>query len=183
MNRAGFLKSIFGAAVVAAMPKVVVEEIEKIPTEEITPTSSTVLEWHDVVTEFKIPNGNRLFLYNDKQLIAVSTHFAVEFTSPKTIDVNISPFDEFPSFKYLSDPPCWKVQVDQLHWFNDNKGIDYFSEKQDLQVVLSCDNLTVNGNAYITEYSTSINVKDNASIIDAIELTGYGIWYVNCNNR
>jgi hypothetical protein len=83
MDRKGFLQRIFGAAIVAAMPKVVVEQIEKtsptvngasvvvIQDGKIIPPEDTVVH-HQVGT-----TDNVLFIFDENKLIGQSQHFSL----------------------------------------------------------------------------------------------------------
>lgn len=163
MDRRSFFKNMFGAAVVAAMPKIVVDQIEKIPIEEITP---------QVITPQApkvIPNlGDRcLYLYDNDKLIAGSTQFNLEFHREF--------YHEFLDHTalHIKGPYEWKVSVEKLRWFDYKVGMNYFEENIPLHCVIHYDkNLVVSGDTYLTE--CRLTAPMDAEIQEDIVLTGTG---------
>ena len=95
MDRKGFLKRVFGAAVVAAMPKVVVNQIESLPA----PVEEKEPIFLDKVTEKPIiPNISEriLFIYDKEKLIGYSAQF---------------------DLSSKMDTMYYRIYVDDLEWY------------------------------------------------------------------
>jgi hypothetical protein len=170
MERRSFLKNIFGAAVVAAMPKIVVEQIEKAPPETLTPKIDPVNGVEPVFVKQKdYLKGNFIYLYDNDVVIAGSSMFA--FAMDRPIIHNFSFDDPEIAFSY-SAPMSWKIAVDKLLWFNHDKGMSYFTRYEPLQFVAVFNNARITGEALLVE--CSIGAPMFGQIEEDIVLQGTG---------
>ena len=118
MERRLFLKNIFGAAVIAAIPKVVIDQIEAIAPKDIIP-----------IEKNKPLLNNGLYIYDKNQLIAASTLFTVNsthhhFDTTSLDDLSYNGYRSFIPMQYDS-----KIYAEKLRWFNGLSGRDFFESK------------------------------------------------------
>lgn len=158
MDRKGFLKRVFGAAVVAAMPKVVVDQIENLPPpESIPPPEKDVLEYAKEQIESSAPDHPNcrcalspiMYLYNKNELIATSIMFNVELRH------NYQPVqfwyeENFDDIEYAQPASEWYVQVDRLD-FEKGKSKDDLVDNE-LNALFISNPYTFNGNVYLTAW-------------------------------
>lgn len=143
MDRRGFLKGIFGAAVVAAMPPIVVDQIEALP--EPTLISPVVNEVKPIFTRLEpiAPNG-LLYIYNDTELIGISRRFNLNMRQ-QYIDVT-----DFKGWKqYLKGSLNWDISASDMNWAGDPR--EYFAEITKLNCIILKDNIKIIGDIYITQ--------------------------------
>jgi hypothetical protein len=163
MDRRNFFKGMFGAAVVAFMPKIVVEQIEKVPINEITPVP--VLKKPKQVI-FHL--GEKcMYLYDDNQLIAGSTLFDLEFQRKVISLPTWEGYDQ-----YVMGESEWKIAVEQLRWFNSETGLRYFEESKPLKCVIHYKGTEYMGYVLITECRLSCGI--DTPIQEDVMLTGTG---------
>lgn len=172
MNRRNFFKGMFSIAVVATMPKIVVAQIEKIPIEEITPVP--VLEKPKYITYHL--GEQCMYLYDNDKLIAGSTLFMLEFKRELETIGSWNGYDQ-----YRMGQQEWKVVIDQIRWFNHERGIDYFVKNRPLQCVLYNKKTILKGNVYITE--CSLTCSETGTIQEDVVLIGTGALMVTTKNE
>lgn len=117
MERRNFLKGIFGAAVVAAMPKAVVDQIEDLS--EPPPVSTK--EWKDIEKTFThgtvdlgpipVTSENILFIYDKERLIGYSCDFSAEAHMDKT---DFNTLEGYLIYSYT--PPQYVITANSVHW-------------------------------------------------------------------
>lgn len=142
MERRTFLKNIFGAAVVAAMPAIVVKEIKKFaPPEVFTPTPDIIREWANKV----------LYIFDDNGLIGGTTQFSL-CLKPNFIEItsHASKWREFEK-----GPTEWHIDCSKMLWIDREKGMDYFYENKRFLIAFRNDNVKLFGEAYITNFTTT----------------------------
>jgi len=164
MDRRCFFKGIFGAAIVASIPKIVVEQIEQTPIEELTPVPKEAFE--QVVSYVK---GKCLYLYDNEKLIAGSTDFALELKRD-ILPVNINPIENYP--EYAPGKLQWNIVAYQLRWFNHKTGLHYFEEQKPLQCVISYQGIRYKGDVYVMECSLTQAMMNNIQEDVMLEGTG-----------
>jgi hypothetical protein len=169
MERRTFLKNILGAAIVATMPKIVVDQIEAIPPETITPVEPVKTE--DISDQFWTEFEKILYIYDNNKLVAASTVFYLEITRP-TIDMG-----EF----FLPGLWEWKIAAEKLRWFNGCSGINYFAESNKLNCLVLHKELKVQGEVFITE--CAVKIPDDSDIEEDIVFTGSGTLIVEANDN
>lgn len=177
MNRAGFLKRLFGAAVVAAMPKIVVEQIEALP--EPVPISPVVNGGTPVFTKLEpiAPNG-LLYIYDEKDgLIGMSRIFSLEF---KREFINLKDEDEgWPS--YFPGLRSWNISAEDIHWVRDSR--KYFAEFRKLNCILLKDDKKISGDIYITQLEFTSPMFEELSCRAEFEGSGALILEPNDSNN
>jgi hypothetical protein len=164
MDRRNFFKGMFGAAIVASMPKIVVEQIEETPIEELTPIPKEAFE--QVVSHVK---EKCLYLYDNEKLIAGSTDFALELRRD-ILPIDIDPIKNYP--EYTTGKLQWNIAAYQLRWFNHKTGLHYFRENEPLQCVISYQGIRYKGDVYVTECSLTQAMMDNIQEDVMLEGTG-----------
>jgi hypothetical protein len=133
MDRRGFLKNIFGAAVIAAMPKIVVEQIETLPEAPISPAINGVTP---IFTK-KVPVNGLFYIYDDKEekLIATSTNFNIRFEQ-----------------KYIKHVPgllSWDLSAENIQWIENPRQV--FEENRKLRYLILKNGNKISGDVYITQ--------------------------------
>lgn len=145
MDRRGFLKGIFGAAVVAAMPPLVVRQIEALP--EPVPISPAVNGATPVFTKLEpiAPDG-LLYIYDEKDgLIAMSRKFNLN-VHKQFIEIN----PDYGGWKqHISGPISWNISTEDINWVGDPR--EYFTKFRKLNCILLKDDKKISGDIYITQ--------------------------------
>jgi len=168
MDRRNFFKGMFGAAVIATMPKIVVKQIEELPPEEITPvTPAPVIPTPEPIKTKGIFSGNCLYLYDDAGLIAASTLFRLEFSRSWQEQDSFSGWKE-----YTQGPMEWRISAEKLRWINGQAGMDYLVGMKPLKCLIHHDNLKIQGEVYLTECTLTAPCDD--IIEEDIVLAGVG---------
>lgn len=182
MDRKGFLKRVFGAAVVAAMPKVVVDQIENLPPpESIPPPEKDVLEYaKEQIAPYKsnlkpiAPNGI-LYIYDEETaiLLASCLDFNLEFYQD-WVDSGIFANDYFPGLK------SWIIRSYNIRW---RKSIEeYFADEKKLRCLIFKDNIKISGSLIITQLDSFDPLDEEMSYGACFEGIGELIVEVNENN-
>jgi len=187
MERRNFLKGMFGAAVVAAMPIAVVNRIESQNVEPHSSTDTTPINtiWCDA-------SDNILLIYDEKRLIGFSNLFTLDFQSPSLIDISSlssevwkgarkKPTKKHPKGKkiYESDygsPEYWKaskswsLNASMMNW--DVSPMEYMEGHKMLNCLIKHDNMKIVGSMYITSHTLSIPMDDQISGIATFDGSG-----------
>lgn len=156
MRRRDFLKGIFGAAAVAAVPAVVLKQIDSLPEESISQPLSEIdavgkiytgpIEHIISITPEEI---EVLYIYDEReeQLIAASTNFRVD------MDISYSTFkyedNMFETPHHVANPPSWSVSAKDIQWKVDPTQV--FDEEKVLKCLMAKDNIKYCGDVYLTE--------------------------------
>lgn len=140
MERRDFLKGIFGASVVAAMPKVVVDQIEQLPTNVISPSNKKTKDIDSYT------GSNVLFIYNKDTLIGVSTHFSIIIRNDK---VSIP-------FKILQVQKSAEIEAFNIYW-EDIIDLHDILMSNDLSFLVKNDNIKMTGNVVVSEIGIMSN--------------------------
>ena len=156
MRRRDFLKGVFGAAAVAAVPPIVLKQIDELPPPEYVPNH---LVEDDVVgmcyTGPIKSEGSILYIYDDNQLVGSSSIFNLNF---HRIEDDNAPVDYFPGI------PSWNVRAYQMQWLLDP--VELFDRPSTkLQCLMIKDDVKFSGSIYLTQL-------DSTSPLD--EKTTYG---------
>lgn len=170
MNRAGFLKRLFGAAVVAAMPPIVVRQIESLP--EPAPPKKDVLEYvEEQIAPYRhlkpiAPDG-LLYIYDYMDgLIGISRKFLLQFKQiPILMDYDV---DLIPT--YHKGLRSWNIITEDINWVvNPEK---YFMGNRKLNCILLKDDKKISGNIYISKLEFISPLFDELSTYAEFEGTG-----------
>lgn len=153
MRRRDFLKGVFGAATIAAVPAVVLKQIDSLSEEPIPHPLPKVdkigkiytgpIEYSISITPEEI---DVLYIYDEKeqQLIAASTNFRVDMFC-KAIRLDSS--DDEPQF--VNAPSSWSVSAEDIQWKVDPTQV--FDEGKVLKCLMAKDNVKYCGDVYLTE--------------------------------
>lgn len=147
MDRKGFLKRVFGAAVVAAMPKVVVEQIESLPEPiSVPPPEKDVIEYAKEQVDLALSESERvLFIYdtqNDK-LVAYSYDFNIE--AKRTVIP-----DEYRR--------SYEVRANKIFFTNTDNPDEYITEPDILRFVMKHNDIEVFGKMALTQLTKAIPI-------------------------
>ena len=158
MDRREFFKGMFGVAIVAAIPKQVMDQmVETIPEHEIGGVVS-------------YQGKQRMFLYDDNKLIANSSEFNL-ILRRNLIDVS-DLYYGVPMYPELREGlPQWGVSA-RIYWDNHKEGLYYFIENKPLQCVIYDRGLIIKGNVYMTECQLTAGLEDYAWEDVVLEGTG-----------
>jgi len=147
MERRTFLKNIFGAAVVAAMPPILVRQIEELPPEKIAPLP-------DPVTLRKVIHGNCMYIHDGENLLAASRKFNLVFENhlvPIGYDMG------YP--EYIQGLREWKVWGEDVMWLNGDSGMNHIIDNKPLYCLIYHDGLRIVGQGYITECQMTASME------------------------
>lgn len=147
MDRKGFLKRVFGAAVVAAMPKVVVDQIESLPEPiSVPPPEKDVIEYAKEQVDLALSESERvLFIYdtqNDK-LVAYSYDFNIE--AKRTVIP-----DEYRR--------SYEVRANKIFFTNTDNPDEYITEPDILRFVMKHNDIEVFGKMALTQLTKAIPI-------------------------
>ena len=117
MRRRDFLKGIFGAAAIAAVPTIVLKQIDDLPPEPDEKVAETILADTNIPAGKKTPTKGILYVWDKdtNQLVAGCTDFS--------LNIHMNPIDVtqwgdmFPQF--IAGPVSWDVQADNMQWLVD----------------------------------------------------------------
>jgi hypothetical protein len=125
MDRRKFLQNMFGAAVITAMPKIVVDQIISLP--EPIPISPAVNGVTPILTKRIImpPNG-LLYIWDDERniLIGASDRFSLDL---KQDVINIG-FDDLQYPQFIRGQRSWNISASNIQWVNNPE--ELFEEKR-----------------------------------------------------
>lgn len=170
MRRRDFFKGLFGAAVVAAIPTRVMEQIEKVPIETNTPSPDPISTKHHSPSHKKIDNF--LYLYDKEELVGASGLFHMNITQKYNPIPYLDDKIGEEMIEYLPGLKEWKIFVEQMRWVNQNKGMEYFRRDEPLQCLIHYnESLMFNGDVIITECSF---IAGGIILQEDIVLTGSG---------
>lgn len=162
MDRKQFLQNIFGAAVVAAMPKIVVAQINAIAPRDIIPLKKSE----------PIP-ANGLYIYDKNQLIAASTLFTVN-SERQSFNTNLY-------LPIISPRYDCKICVEKLRWFNGLSGRDLIESNEPLKCLMYCGDVKIEGNVLLTECALTFDMEHE--IEEDVTLTVIGNIIIDTNER
>jgi hypothetical protein len=168
MDRKDFLKSMFGAAVVATMPQVVVRQIENIPlSEEVKPQPEVIKPTPVKSISKPITSENVLFIYDNEKLIGYSTEFDVT-TEVKTMNFYVDSLIGY--YTQVPIPPKYTLSANHIHWVVNPK--DLFASKQTLDCLIRHDKLTIKAQMYISSLQVSFGMFEQGEYSSEFEITG-----------
>jgi len=152
MRRRDFLKGIFGAAAVAAVPAVVLKQIDALPEEPIPPVDAIGKTYTGPIEHtIKVdPESiDVLYIYDEKeqQLIAASTDFRVDMQCRYYPDEEHSRFTGQP--EYRKAPPSWSVSAHNIVWKVDP--VQVFNKGNVLKCLMAKDNIKFCGEVFLAE--------------------------------
>ena len=154
MRRRDFLKGIFGAAALAAVPTIVLKQIDAISQEpEYVPKH--LIEDDIVGTTIKRPiPENGLFYIWDKdreELVGACTDFSLNMNA-NFIDVT-SIDDDYR--KYMRGVPSWNIEANNVQWLVDPEEL-FKREPKALLCLMAKDDMKFSGDIYLTQISLTI---------------------------
>lgn len=149
MDRRGFLKNIFGAAVVAAIPKIVLKQIDDLPKHPITSPVNGIepIFIKEIPTH---PNG-LLYIWDDEKnaLIGASKNFSLNFRQGY---VDVSIISDGCYAQYLPGPKSWDISASNIQWVGNAK--ESFEQSKKLRCLIAKDDIRINGEIYITQLAS-----------------------------
>lgn len=150
MRRRDFLKGIFGAAAVAAVPAVVLKQIDSLPEEPLAELNPPLEDEIKIIEPEPLRSrpiiDGVLYIYDEReeQLIAASTNFRVDmFCNP----IRLDSLDDEPQF--VNAPSSWSVSAEDIQWKVDPTQV--FDEGKVLKCLMAKDNVKYCGDVYLTE--------------------------------
>lgn len=163
MERRNFLKGIFGAAVVAAMPKAVVDQIEQLPTNAISPSNKKTKDIDSYT------GSNVLFIYNKDTLIGVSTHFSIIIRNDR---VSIP-------FEILQAPKSTRIEASNIYW-EDIIDLKDILMSDDLSFLAKNNDIKLAGNIEISQIELGYGIDTKQTSSATFEVLGEAeITFVN----
>lgn len=194
MNRKGFLKNLFGVAVVAAMPPIVVDKLSKLPP-PTTPVKPLPLP-----KEFT--SGNTMCIFDRFHLIGWSNKFTLNFHQER-IDVTSSrgrwekrvvgrkkngkkkkrwyfiPATGYYS-EYIPGSKHWDISEAEVEWYVDP--MIYFEKaySEPMRCLIQSNGLKIEANGILTEIDMSAPFeKEGMSSMARFE--GTGVFIIESN--
>ena len=188
MERRDFLKGIFGAAVVAAMPIAVINRIEQSEVQYISDRVHKADELGTMIKpidEVLFANAdNILFVYDEEKLIGFSNLFDLDFQRPPLIDIStmsdkiwegarkkptkkhkkgkkIYVYNDNNCQKFMQAPKSWSLNATMVNWEVDP--MIYMENDKMLNCLIKQGNMKIVGNMLITSHTLSIPIDDQIS--------------------
>ena len=152
MRRRDFLKGIFGAAAIAAVPAIVLRQIDDLP-----PTPEKVDAIGNVYTGPVQPSSvkpipqNGIFYIWDKdegRLVGASTDFSLNMNA-NFVDVT-SIDDSWPM--YLRGLPSWNIEARNVQWLVNPQEL-FLRETKHLLCLMAKDDMKFTGDIYLSQIS------------------------------
>ena len=171
MERRTFLKNIFGAAVVAAMPAILVRQIEELPPEKILSA-----RLHNLDEPGQICHDNCMYIHDGENLLAASRQFNLVFKN-HLVDVT-NAYSEYP--EYVSGYREWKVWGENVMWLDGDTGMNHLMDHKPLYCLIYHGGSRIVGQVYITECSVSAPMYDHIEL--DVMMTGSGELIVDTND-
>jgi hypothetical protein len=183
MKRRIFLKNLFGAAVVAAIPKPIFEEMVRTPLPEKLVFVPDRLHEADEPGHVLPPN-KYLYLYDDKKFIGSSCDFNISMsqdyiTIPKAKRVKIGSRyhwmeDYFAPPEHFPTTREWTLKADYISW---NILPDDIDRNDKLNFIATVGDKTLIGDIYISAFATQAGY--DSPIRYAAEFYGTGPLVIN----
>jgi len=194
MKRRNFLKGIFGAAVVVAVPIAVVNRIEQSEIRHVSDRLHVADKLGTIIKPIdeSIFNSNDiLFIYDEERLIGYSRLFALNFyQAPVDVSLLYPPkvwngkrknltkkhkkgkkiyeIDYHPT--YHKGSKQWTLDVDMVNWEVDPMLL--LENNKMLNCLIKHGNMKITGDIYLTSHSLSIPMYDGISGIATFEGSG-----------
>lgn len=162
MERRTFLKNIFGAAMIIAMPKIIVDQIENLPP-EIIPD-----RLHEGDEPGHTVYDQCLFIHDGEFLIGASTSFNLTMhRDPIFIGDDDKGYPE-----YIMGPFSWEVSADRFVWVNEELGHAYFMSNKPLQCLIYHQERRIKGEALLTQLTINAPMEEEIDHNLTMEGTG-----------
>jgi hypothetical protein len=155
MERRDFLKGIFGAAVVAVVPKPIVEAIEKAPPETLTPMIQPTVKEVVKSPPLGTMNDGFIYLYDGDVLLAASNQVNLNFHHPNPIQYEVDGY-----VMYTAGLMRWDIEVRNLRYFNSRMIEAAFSSIKPVKILYHMSNINIHGEAYIAEMTLGIPLEE-----------------------
>lgn len=186
MERRKFLQNIFGAAVIAAIPKVVIDKIDSLPP---SVTNGAVNGADPVFT--KEIGGNIIYIYNKETLIGYSNQFCISVNQDiiqipkgkwrKIVVGTKKNGKKKKRWQYFEDPfgfpdyskglKSWNMTADNIHWQVDPQ--QYITGNEHLNCIAVREDTKIIGEVYLTELNLSMPYLEG--ITSDAKFTGSGL--------
>lgn len=157
MDRRSFLRNLgFTAAAAVVVPNIVIAQITEVVKKDTD-------DYAELWAAGNLPKG-RLYLFDDKHLIAHTNRFSVNFHRD---------YHDVTSWgsqykQYIPGPYSWDVQADRLLWhYSVEDPRDYIQNHKQLQIIAVNETYEVAGTAYLTDMTITIPM-DEAEYTDVI---------------
>jgi len=152
MKRRDFFKGIFGAAIVAAIPKPIMEQLDKISDETLIPKVHQI-SIKPIINTVPLDSSSRplLLLYDNSKLIGTSCHFELTCNRPLIKETE----QYYPTFTLgLSE---WNIMVNKMNWVDKKRGLDYFERNEPFQCTMkSPEGMLFQGDVLLTDCALTI---------------------------
>jgi hypothetical protein len=157
MKRRDFFKGIFGAAVVAAIPKSVMEQIEATPIPEAKSIAKGgVINLKNPETAHFATFGKQiLYIYDEDNFLGWSTDFNLRFCN-EACEVYYLDYTEM-----LSGLKSWEINARYLKLKNYDNWV--FHEKK-LKCIIRYENMVLQGDTWCVQHTTTIPCDDLPSV-------------------
>ena len=155
MNRRTLLKNMFGAAVIAALPKRVIEQIESIPPDPIIKEEKDVIEY---AKEQIISGNDVLYIYDENQLVGHAHNF------------HLNMHNDIIPVEYIQGLTHWNLQAYDIHWHTDVQELIINDIK--LNCLILHEDTRITGDIYIQE--TELISPMRGTLRYSARFEGYG---------
>jgi len=154
MRRRDFLKGVFGAATIAAVPAVVLKQIDELPTSEGVTNNPPKVDATGMCYTGPIKSeGSILYIYDDNQLVGSSSIFNLNF---HRIEDDNAPVDYIPGVK------SWNVRAYQMQWLLDP--VELFDRPSTkLQCLMIKDDVKFSGSIYLTQLDSTTPLDEKTT--------------------
>lgn len=156
MRRRDFLKGIFGAAAIAAVPTIVLKQIDELPPPPATPIEP-VSPPTPVSTKRPIPENGVFYIWDKdrEELVGASTNFSLNMNA-NFIDVTSW---ESPYREYVRGAPSWNIQAYNVQWLVDPQEL-FERENKTLLCLMAKDDMKFTGDIYLSQISLTMPLEE-----------------------
>lgn len=170
MRRRDFLKGIFGAAAIAAVPTIVLKQIDALPQEPVTaiePTPPTPR----LSVKRPIPENGLFYIWDkdEERLVGACTDFS--------LNMQCNYFDQTlldgPWVMYERGRPSWNIEANNVQWLVDPQEL-FERENKTLLCLMAKDDMKFSGDIYLTQISLTIPFFREEEAINYAKFEGSG---------
>ena len=169
MRRRDFLKGIFGAAALAAVPAVVLRQIDELPppAPPIDPPLPPTIS-----AKRPVPQNGLLYIWDGErnELVGTSTEFSLNMhRHPIDVSSWYPEVTDYPT--YMEGPTSWDAQAERIQWLIDPR--DLFERlPTQLQCLMAKDDMKFCGNVYLTQLYLTAPLYEETTYGAVFEGTG-----------
>lgn len=172
MRRRDFLKGIFGAAAIAAVPTFVLKQIDELPPEPVPAIESTP-PTPRLSAKRPIPENGLFYIWDKdrEELVGACTDFSLNMNA-NFVDVTSW---ESPYREYIKGRPSWNIEANNVRWLVDPRELIEQHDKHHLLCLMAKDDIKFQGDIYLINFNITVPFFAEEWVINDAMFEGSGI--------